>query len=146
MDVIEVAQQVITKYTDDLDGSEASGSLEFSLDGREYEIDLSDANAARLRDALAPFVAAARRSGGGGRGRQVSPSPKPRSSSGRSREETLEMRRWLRENGYQVSDRGRIPNESVQAYRSKTPALTEGNDQPTEPNSTHGHAPVFQPA
>jgi hypothetical protein len=145
MEVISVAQQVITKYTDDLDGSEASGTIEFSLDAREYEIDLSDQNAARLRDVLAPFVAAAQRVGGG-RGRQGSPSPKPRSASGRSREGMAEMRRWLRENGYKVSDRGRIPRGFVQAYDTKTPASAEGNDQPTSDNSPSGHAPVFRSA
>src|SRR5687767_14745192 len=143
MEVISVAQQVITKYTDDLDGSEASGTIEFSLDARQYEIDLSDQNAARLRDVLAPFVAAARRVGGG---RQAIPSPKSRSASGRSREEMAEMRRWLRENGYKVSDRGRIPRDFVQAYETKAPASAKGTDQPTSDNSPSGHAPVFRSA
>jgi hypothetical protein len=139
-----VAQQVITKYTDDLDGSEASGTIEFSLDAREYEIDLSDQNVTRLRDVLAPFVAAARRVGGG-RGRQTGTSPKRRSAAGRSREEMAEMRRWLRDNGYKVSDRGRIPSDFVQAYETKTPASAEGSKQ-TSDNSPGGHAPVFQSA
>jgi hypothetical protein len=138
-----VAQQVITKFTDDLDGSEASGSVEFALDGRSYEIDLSEENASKLREALAPFVSAARRLGGDhGRGRQAGASAKPRSSSARSREEMAEMRRWLRDNGYQVSDRGRIPNEFIQAYESKTPAPGRS----PEDNDTNGHAPVFQTA
>src|SRR4051812_43760421 len=122
MEVVAVAQQVITKYTDDLDGSEASGSVGFALDGREYEIDLSDNNAQKLRDALAPYVAAARRAGGSGRGRQAGTSPRQRSGSARRREEMAEMRTWLREHGYKVSDRGRIPTEFVQAWESKTPA------------------------
>jgi Lsr2 len=50
---------------DDLDGSEAGETMSFPLDTKDYVIDLSDLNAAKLRDALAPFVAAARRSGGG---------------------------------------------------------------------------------
>src|SRR5690348_17230104 len=100
MEVMQMAQRVITKFTDDLDGAEASGSVEFALDGRAYEIDLSDANASKLRDALAPFIAAARRLGDGS-GRRVSASPKARSGSARSREEMAEMRRWLRDNGYQ---------------------------------------------
>jgi hypothetical protein len=144
MEVIWVAQQVITKYTDDLDGSEASGSVEFALDGREYEIDLSDDNAAKLREALAPFVAAGRPAGGSGRSRQASPSPR-RSSSGRSRQEMAEMRTWLREHGYQVSDRGRIPNEFIQAWQSKTPA-NNGSDPPASDDSSNGHAVEFQSA
>src|ERR687890_2480042 len=66
-----MAQQRTVRFVDDLDGSEASGTVDFGLDGRRYEIDLSDDNAATLRDALAPFVGAARKSGGresGGRG------------------------------------------------------------------------------
>src|ERR687893_236585 len=48
-----VAQQTIVMFVDDLDSSEASGTVDFALDGRSYEIDLSDENAAKLRDALA---------------------------------------------------------------------------------------------
>ena len=51
-----MAQQMTVRFVDDLDGSEASGTVDFGLDGRRYEIDLSEANAARLREALAPFV------------------------------------------------------------------------------------------
>ena len=50
----------IVRYTDDLDGSDASGPVDFALDGREYEIDLNDENAAKLREEVfAPFIAAA---------------------------------------------------------------------------------------
>ena len=122
-----MAQQVITRYTDDLDGSDAAGSVGFALDGREYEIDLSDENAARLRDAFAPFVTAARRAGRG-RGRQVASAPS-RAGSGRSRQEMVGMRSWLREHGYKVADRGRISDDLVKAYETKTPAASgEGRD------------------
>jgi hypothetical protein len=56
-----MAQQVNVKFVDDLDGSAAAGTVSFALDGRAYEIDLSDDNAAKLRDSLALFVAAARK-------------------------------------------------------------------------------------
>ena len=58
-----MAQKVDVRFVDDLDGSEASGTVSFALDGRAYEIDLSEENAAKLRDSLATFVAAARRTG-----------------------------------------------------------------------------------
>jgi len=48
-----MAQQTTVRFVDDLDGSDASGTFDFSLDGRQYQIDLSDENAAKLRDALA---------------------------------------------------------------------------------------------
>jgi hypothetical protein len=141
-----MAQQRIVRYTDDLDGSDAAGSVDFSLDGRDYEIDLNDDNAAKLRDALAPYIAAARREGGRS-GRRSSPAPAARSSSGRSREETQEIRNWLRANGYQVSDRGRISAEYMRAWESKTPAYAEGNDQPQRGDaSPNGHSVTFQPA
>ena len=63
-----MAQQVNVKFVDDLDGSDAAGTVSFAIDGRAYEIDLSEDNAARLRDSLASFVAAARKSGGTGAG------------------------------------------------------------------------------
>jgi hypothetical protein len=59
-----MAQQTTVRFVDDLDGSEASGTVDFGLDGRRYEIDLSEGNAARLREALAPFVGVARAAGG----------------------------------------------------------------------------------
>ena len=62
-----MAQKIQTLFIDDIDGSEAEGTVRFALDGAEYEIDLSAEHAQALRDALAPFVAAARRAGGSAR-------------------------------------------------------------------------------
>src|SRR5215212_3541480 len=100
-----MAQQMTVRFVDDLDGSDASGTVSFGLDGRTYEIDLSEANAARLRDVLAPFVAAARRGDGSAGGRrsrgQRSTAPEPAAKPARaSREETAAVRSWARENGH----------------------------------------------
>src|SRR5947208_11242208 len=62
-----VAQKIQTLFIDDLDGSEAEGTVRFGLDGTEYEIDLNTEHAQALRDALARYVNAARRAGGGAR-------------------------------------------------------------------------------
>ena len=59
-----MAQQTTVRFIDDLDGSDASSTVTFALDGRSYEIDLSEDNAAKLRDALAPFVDSARKQAG----------------------------------------------------------------------------------
>ena len=56
-----MAQQVNVKFVDDLDGSDATGTVSFALDGRAYEIDLSEDNAARLRDSRARRPVAGRR-------------------------------------------------------------------------------------
>jgi hypothetical protein len=115
-----VAQQTTVTFVDDLDGSKASGTLGFALDGRSYEIDLSDQNAARLRDALAPYIAAARKpSGRGGnrnRGqRQTTATANPARGN---REETTAIREWARKHGHNVNDRGRIPKSVIEAYQA----------------------------
>ena len=114
-----MTQQTTVRFVDDLDGSEASGTLDFSLDGRNYQIDLSDENATRLRDALAPFIDVARKTGGRGRRgraqRQTAMADRPARSN---REETHAIREWARQNGHQVSDRGRIPKSVIEAYQA----------------------------
>ena len=118
-----MVQQVNVKHVDDLDGSDASGAVDFSLDGRAYTIDLSDANASKLRDIFAPFAAAARRASGSARraGRGTAArvgGPRP------DREQTRKMREWLRDNGYTVKDRGRLPAELITTYHTHTAAPT----------------------
>ena len=118
-----MAQQTIVMFVDDLDSSEASGTVDFALDGRSYEIDLSDENAAKLRDALAPFIDAARKVGGSrgaGRGRraQRQPAQEAEKPARSKREETAAIRQWAREHGYQVAERGRIPKSVMEAYQA----------------------------
>ena len=64
-----MAKTVIVKLTDDLDGGDADETVTFALDGRSYEIDVSSANASRLRDTLEPFVAKARMISASGSGK-----------------------------------------------------------------------------
>ncbi len=92
-----MAKTVIVKLTDDIDGGDADETVHFSLDGKSYEIDLNSANAARIRDALKPFVGKARSSGGGQRSR----APRSSSSSGEktlfsqlSNDEKSRFRAW----------------------------------------------------
>ncbi len=114
-----MAQKVDVRFVDDLDGSEAAGTVSFALDGRAYEIDLSDDNASRLRDSLATFVAAARRTGTRrARGQRSNTSEAPAAPARPSREATAAIRTWARENGHEVSERGRIPKAVVEAYHS----------------------------
>ena len=113
-----MAKQVITLLTDDIDGGEADRTVEFGLDGVNYTIDLSEKNAGKLRKALDPFLNAATRVG-----RSASASPARRgapASTGRaSRDQNQAIREWANKNGYEVSERGRIPSHIVEAYHSK---------------------------
>ena len=117
-----MAQQVNVKFVDDLDGSDAAGTVSFAIDGRAYEIDLSEDNAARLRDSLASFVAAARKSGGSaaaaGRRTQKMTASSGRRAQPLDREQTAAIRAWARQNGHQVSDRGRISKTVVDAFQA----------------------------
>jgi hypothetical protein len=119
-----MAQQVNVKFVDDLDGTEAAGTVSFGLDGKIYEIDLSDDNAAKLRDLLAVFVGAARKSGGSAttssRRAQKMTASSDRRPQPLDREQTAAIRAWARQNGHQVSDRRRISKTVVDAFRPPT--------------------------
>jgi hypothetical protein len=111
-----VAQHVHVTLVDDLDGSEAAETVVFSLDDRGYELDLSEKNAAKLRKALKPYLAAARRSGGGGRARRHGSGSGGAARSATDRERTTAIREWARQHGHKVADRGRIPSSVIEAY------------------------------
>ena len=122
MDGSAMAQQTTVRFVDDLDGSEAVGTVSFSLNNRSYEIDLSDENTDKLHDALAPFVEHARQIGGRGAGRgrrrgqgQLGEEKKAVRSN---REETAAVREWARQHGHEVSDLGRIPKAVIEAYQA----------------------------
>lgn len=117
-----MAQKVQVILVDDVDGGDASETVTFGLDGVSYEIDLNDDNAAKLRDALATWVGHARRVAGrstGGRRRSAS-SGSSASSSGSAKggTDTAAVRAWARENGYEVSERGRIAADVLAAYEA----------------------------
>ncbi|GDY30785.1 histone-like nucleoid-structuring protein Lsr2 [Gandjariella thermophila] len=115
-----MAQKVTVTLLDDLDGSEAEETVEFGLDGVSYQIDLSSSNAAKLRDSLAKFVASARRAGGRKRAQGARPSgAKPARTAAADREQNQAIREWARKQGMQVSDRGRIPADVLQAYHKQ---------------------------
>lgn len=109
-----MAQKVTVSLVDDMDGSTAAETVEFGLDGVSYEIDLSEGNAKKLRDALGGYLEHARRAGGrrraaaGRRGTGARPTV--------DREQNTAIREWARKRGLKISDRGRIPGEVLEAY------------------------------
>lgn len=126
-----MAQKTVVTLVDDLTGEESEDitTVEFALDGVTYEIDLDDKNSAELRDTLAQYVAAARRTGGrrsggsngtrrksGGAGTGT---PRATSPGGYDRETSKQIRDWARTEGFEVSDRGRVPNNVVEAWESR---------------------------
>lgn len=111
-----MAQKVSVQLVDDLDGSEAAETVTFGIDGVNYEIDLSNDNAERLRNSLSPYVGGARKVGGA-RARRGGRST-GRAASSASSVDTNSVREWARANGYQVADRGRIRADVIAAYQS----------------------------
>lgn len=115
-----MAKQVITLLTDDLDGGEADRTVEFGLDGVNYTIDLSEKNAGKLRKALDPYLNVANRVGrGGGDARPARRNGSAPSTGRAGRDENQKIREWAGQNGYEVSERGRIPSSIVEAYHNK---------------------------
>ena len=106
-----MAQKVNIILVDDLDGGSADENVKFGLDGANYEIDLSAANAAELRSSLERFINAARKASGG-RSQRATKAP----TGGRSHD-SAQIRQWARDNGYTVNSRGRIQAEIQEAYQ-----------------------------
>lgn len=110
-----MAQKVHIVLVDDLDESEATETVSFGLDGKDYVIDLSDDNATKLREALAPWVAHARPTSGG-RGRSKRGGRAAGSTASAGGPAPAEIRAWARENGHDVPERGRVSQEVRDAY------------------------------
>lgn len=112
-----------TLVIDDISGETGARTRRFSLDGTEYEIDLTDASFADLRAALKPFMKAGRSVGGGSTGarRAASNGRKPasrRRSSGKAPTEAALIRAWARANGMAVTERGRVAPELRSAWEA----------------------------
>lgn len=108
-----MAQQFQVRYIDDLDGSDLgdnSNAISFAFEGKEYSIDLSDENAQAFRDAVAPYIEAGHRVTG------TRAKSARRAATKAASGDTKAIRDWARTNGYDVSDRGRISADVMEAY------------------------------
>jgi hypothetical protein len=113
-----MAKRTLEVMIDDIDGTElpdGSGEcVHFSLDGKDYSIDLSQANAEQFREVLAPYISAGQRLSSNGTSRPRGTSQRA-SRQGRA-QELAAVREWARANGMAVPDRGRIPAAVMDAY------------------------------
>ena len=130
---VPVAQKTIVTLIDDLTGkkAEAISTVEFALDGMTYEIDLADDNAAQLREVLASYMAAGRKTGGrrasaarSGRRSSRASSGGDTTGSGYNRETLTSIRTWAKQHGHAVSDRGRLPVDVVKAWEAQHQSAT----------------------
>lgn len=106
-----MAQHFQMRYTDDIDGTDLgdkASTLFFAFDGKEYSIDLSDENADTFREVMAPYIEAGQRVTG--------KTKSARKSTIKASGDTKAIRDWARDNGHDISDRGRIPATVMEAY------------------------------
>ncbi len=112
-----MAQRVNVVLVDDIDGSDATETVSFGLDGAQYEIDLSAGNADKLREALALYIGHGRRAGGRKRGSSAKAAVNGRGKAAAAGGPTAaEIRAWARENGHSVPERGRVSADVREAY------------------------------
>jgi hypothetical protein len=124
-----MTERTVVHWIDDLDGSEAQETVAFGLDRIGYELDLSQENAAALREELAVYIAHARRQArstrrGGARSRGPTAGARRGPGTTRSPDQSAAIREWARRHGYTVADRGRIPREVTEAYSRDAGATT----------------------
>jgi Lsr2 len=108
-----MATKVLTRLVDDTDGSDAAETVHFSLDGQTFEIDLSVDNAAKLREALAPYIE---------RGRKAAKDEGKRRKKQRGLHtqviDSHAIRVWTEANGIKVGVKGRIPANVISRYQA----------------------------
>lgn len=113
-----MARRIVHQLVDDIDGSVLEvgegETVHFSLNGTSYEIDLSSEHAEELRKAFEPYISAGRR---GGSSANVRPAASSRKRPNRN-PEVAAIRAWANDNGYSLSERGRIPAPVVEAYNA----------------------------
>jgi hypothetical protein len=94
---------------DDIDGTEEAETVPFAIDGKSYEIDLSEKNRAALMKALDRYVKAGRRTG----------TSRRRSKPADLNPETRKaIREWANANGWNLSSKGRIPADAIEAWHN----------------------------
>ncbi|WP_375504756.1 Lsr2 family protein [uncultured Jatrophihabitans sp.] len=108
-----MAKKIVTttEFTDDLDGGVAAGTVSFSFDGSNFEIDLSKKNRNAMQKALKPYIEHARKTRSA-RTRHTT------TSTANRRSDLAAIRTWATDNGFKVSERGRISQEVTQAYNA----------------------------
>jgi len=115
-----MARQTIIQLRDDIDGSVAVKTVKFAWSGSTYEIDLSSKNSKAFEQAIAPYIASARRVTGARRG----PGRRAASAAAGARQDLTAVRAWAAKNGHAVAARGRIPAAILEAFHAAESGLS----------------------
>jgi len=110
----EVAQKVSVTYACDYDQREIQRGQHrlrrFSIDGRDYEIDLCLKHSERFDEAIGRFTVHARKAS--------APVVRTTRRTAAHRKHSAQVRAWAKANGFAVSERGRIPADVVGKYEA----------------------------
>ena len=107
-----------TLIIDDLSGDTGARTRRFSLDGTDYEIDLTDASFRELKDALKPFIKAGRTSGGAAPRATRAPARRRGRAAAKAPSDAALVRAWARSKGMQVTERGRVAPDLRAAWEA----------------------------
>ncbi|MGH3890743.1 MAG: histone-like nucleoid-structuring protein Lsr2 [Rhodococcus qingshengii] len=115
-----MAEIFIRQLIDDLDGKPIDTGLghevTFSYQGADYRIDLRPTNADKIEAVFAPYIKVAERVSSAGKPRKQTSTAAKASGSGRSAEQLKAIRDWAGNNGFDVSPRGRIKADIIDAF------------------------------
>jgi nucleoid-associated protein Lsr2 len=111
-------QSITVVLTDDIDGSEATETVRFALDGDWYEIDLNSANAEKMREVIGEWADRARKSGAGS-ARQAAGEPERRRRRATTDPRSTAIRGWAKDNGHEIGGHGRIPAHVRELYEAE---------------------------
>lgn len=100
-----------TVLIDDIDGGEADVTIAFVINGESYSVDLSHKNEKAFYKAIDPYIQAA------------SSGSKVRLASIEAEkigvEQRAAIREWAKKNGHMISERGRLPQDVIDAYNGR---------------------------
>ncbi len=122
-----MAREIIERFSDDIDGSEATHTgIEFSFENTSWTIDLNDEHYTALKYAIEQYADHATRVSGSGRGRGHSASPVSAVSAKQKKSELAAVRAWCASNNIEISARGRISEAVLHAFKENDPSLVGG--------------------
>ena len=118
-----MSSRTVITMIDDLDGTTGDEvtTVSFGIDNDRYEIELSPENLAALEEVFAPYIAAGRIKSRRRTPQDVpvrSQKPTTNSERARQRKQNKRIRTWARQQGWDLGNRGRIPEEVMAAYEA----------------------------
>ena len=119
-----MARKIVVQVSCDRCGREVDSEnpVELSFGGVDYRTDLCADHAAELSAALTPFLESAERVDGRRRGAARPADGRTATTRRPTRRDPMQVaaiREWARANGFEISDRGRIPREVEDAYNAR---------------------------